>query len=104
MVLEQIIDKKLVRDHMSFVFVLGALYVLVAYGVGEFFFPGEAVSTVLLLTILLTPSLHHLIVIEEEIERKGSKNLWKNHKTIINCYLGAFLGLLLGFFIVTVSS
>jgi len=99
MVLEHLIDKKLVRNHMSFVFLLSALYVFVAYAVGEFFFPGQSVAIVLLVTILLTPSLHHLIVIAEAIQREGGKGFWRKHKTIINCYLGAFLGLLLGFFI-----
>lgn len=99
MVLEQIIDRRAVTKHAPFVFLLSLIYVFVAYAVQELFFPGQSVAAVLLVTILLVPSLHHLIVIEEEIERKGSSHFWKRHHTIIKCYIGAFLGLLAGFYI-----
>ncbi len=99
MVLEQFIDRKIVVQHSFFVFLLSALYVFVAYSVQQIFFPGQSLATVLLVTILLVPSLHHLIVIEEKIESTGSSHFWKRHRTIIKCYLGAFLGLLAGFLI-----
>ncbi len=99
MVLEQFLDRKIVTQHISFVFMLSAAYVFVAYAVQNLFFPEQSIATVLLVTILLVPSLHHLIVIEEKVERTGSKNFWKRHKTIIKVYLGAFLGLLAGFLI-----
>lgn len=99
MVLEQIIERRIVTKHLPFVFLLSLVYVFVAYAVQELFFPGQSVAAVLLVTILLVPSLHHLIVIEEEIERKGSTHFWRRHKTIIKCYSGAFLGLLTGFLI-----
>ena len=99
MVLEQLLDRKTVINHVFFGFVLSLLYVFIAYGVQELFFPGQTVATVLLLTILLLPSLHHLIVIEEKIEAKGSSQFWKRHRTIIKSYLGVFLGVLAGFMI-----
>lgn len=97
MVLEQFIDKKWVLSHFYFVFFLSSLFVFVAYLVSELFFPGESAATILLSAILLTPSLHHLIIIEEKIESLGSKEFWRKHKTIFKCYLGAFLGILAGF-------
>jgi len=99
MVLEQFLDRKIVLKHVSFVFILSALYVFVAYAVQSLFFPGQSLATVLLVTLILVPSLHHLIVIEEKIERTGSSHFWKRHSTIIKCYLGAFLGLLAGFMV-----
>lgn len=99
MVLEQFLDRKVVVQHTFFVFFLSAIYVFVAYAVQQIFFPGQSLATVLLVTILLVPSLHHLIVIEEKIESNGSSHFWKRHRTIIKCYLGAFLGLLAGFMV-----
>jgi uncharacterized membrane protein SpoIIM required for sporulation len=47
----------------------------------------------------LVPSIHHLIIIEEKIERTGGKQFWAKHKTIIKSHLGAFMGILVGFLI-----
>ncbi len=99
MVLEQFLDRKFVVQHTFFVFILSALYVFVAYAVEYLFFPNQGLAIVLLVTILLVPSLHHLVVIEEKLESKGASHFWKRHKTIIQCYVGAFLGLLVGFLI-----
>ncbi len=99
MVLEQFLDRRIVVRHVPFVFILSALYVFVAYAVQRLFYTGQSLATVLLVTILLVPSLHHLIVIEEKIERTGSSHFWRRHRTIIKCYVGAFLGLLAGFFV-----
>ncbi len=98
-VLEQFLDRKIVVKHAAFVFVLSAIYVFVAYAVQNFFFPGQSIATVLLVTILLVPSLHHLIILEEKVERAGSSHFWKRHRILIKCYSGAFLGLLAGFLI-----
>ncbi|MEM3154378.1 MAG: stage II sporulation protein M [Candidatus Woesearchaeota archaeon] len=98
MVLEQFLDRKIVVKHSLFVFVLSAIYVFIAYAVQQLFFPADqGLAVVLLVTILLVPSLHHLIIIEEKLESRGAGNFWKRHRTIIKCYLGAFLGLLAGF-------
>lgn len=97
MVLEQLLDKSLVTKHAPFSFILTFVYTLIAYGVQQAFFPGQSLAIALLLTILLVPSLHHLIIVEEKLERKGSSRFWKRHRTIIKSYLGAFLGLLAGF-------
>lgn len=99
MVLEQFLHKRTVRSHLSFLFVLSAFYVFIAYCVQQVFFPDQGLATVLLATILLVPSLHHLIIVEETIERSGSKHFLAKHKTVIRSYLGAFLGLLGGFLI-----
>ncbi len=104
MVLEQFLDRKLVMRHASFVFILSAIYVFIAYLVQSLFFPGQSVATVLLLTILLVPSLHHLIILEEKVERKGASHFWKRHRTIIKCYLGAFLGILAGFLVLGMAN
>ncbi len=99
MVLEQFLDRRIVLRHFSFVFLLGLVYVFVAYAVQVFFFPDQSLAAVLLLTILLLPSLHHVIIIEEKIESRGSSHFFRRHKTILKCYLGAFLGILAGFLI-----
>ncbi len=99
MVLEQLLDRRLVIRHFPFVFILSMVYVFVAYASTQIFFPGQSIATVLLLTVLIVPSLHHLIILEEKIERTGSSHFWKKHHTLIKCYTGAFLGLLAGFII-----
>ncbi|MBI4146716.1 stage II sporulation protein M [Candidatus Woesearchaeota archaeon] len=97
MVLEQFFHKRIVLRHFYFLFLLSALYVFIAFGVQEVFFPGQGLASVLLVTILLLPSLHHLIIVEETIERSGSRHFWSRHHTIVKCYLGGFFGLLAGF-------
>ncbi len=97
--LEQFLHKRIVRQHFPFLLLLSTFYVLVAYGVQQVFFPDQGLATVLLATIILVPSLHHLIIVEETIERSGSKQFIAKHKTVIRSYLGAFLGLLAGFLI-----
>jgi len=104
MVLEQLLDRKIVIRHFSFVFFLSAAYVFIAYASTQLFFPNQSIATVLLLTILLVPSLHHLIVMEEKIERTGSSHFWRRHHTLFKCYTGAFLGLLAGFIILGMVS
>jgi len=99
MVLEQFLDRRIVLRHFPFVFILGVVYVFVSYAVQQFVFPDQSLATTLLLTILLLPSLHHVIVIEEKIESRGSSHFLRRHKTILKCYLGAFLGILVGFLI-----
>lgn len=97
MVLEQFLDRNFVVRHTFFLFLLSILYVFIAYAVQEIFFPEQSIATVLLLTILLVPSLHHLTVAEEKLERAGASKFFKRHKTLFKCYFGAFLGILVGF-------
>jgi len=100
MVLEQFLDRKFVVQHTFFVFILSAVYVFISYAVQTLFFPADSgLAIVLLATILLVPSLHHLVVMEEKLESKGASYFWKRHRTIIQCYIGAFLGLLTGFLV-----
>lgn len=97
MVLEQFLDQKIVRNHFFFVLILSAAFVYVAYLVQSFFFPNSSVAIVLLLTILIVPSLHHIMTMEEKMERKVKKHFWRRHKTLFKVYSGAFLGILIGF-------
>lgn len=99
MVLEQLLGKRTVTRHVSFAFLLSLLYVFIGFTVQFIFFPEQSVTIVLLATLLLVPSLHHIAAVEEKIERTGSRHFFAKHKTIVKCYLGAFLGTLAGFFL-----
>lgn len=99
MVVEQFLDRKVVTKHFPFVFVISALNVFIAAVAQSVFFPGKSLGLILFVTLLLVPSLHHLMVLEEKLERRGTKNFFKKHSMLIKLYLGAFLGLLLGFLI-----
>lgn len=94
--LEQFLDRKLVTQHFSLLFILGMFYVFVAFIVQEIFFPADPVTLPILLALLLVPSLHVLISSEEELERTTS-NFWNRHRLILRCYGGAFAGILFGF-------
>ena len=105
MVLEQLLGKRAITRHAPYVFLLSILYVFIAFSVQYLFFPEQSVTMILLVTLLLAPSLHHLTNVEEKIERTGSKHFFSKHKTIIKCYFFAFLGTLAGFFILgTIAS
>ncbi len=101
MVVEQFLDRKIVSKHFLFVFVISAINVFVAYLAQAVFFPGKSLGLVLFVTLLLVPSLHHLMVLEEKIERTGTKDFFKKHRMLLKVYLGAFLGLLAGFLLLT---
>lgn len=101
MVLEQLLDRRIVLQHAPFAFALGLLYVFIAFLVQTFFFPQNGLSIVLLLIILILPSLHHLIVIEEKLERTGTSHFWHRHHTIIKSYIGVFFGILAGFLLLS---
>ncbi len=96
--LEQFLDRKIVTQHVSLIFILSTFYVFVAYIVQEIFFPADPVTLPILLALLLVPSLHALISNEEELER-ATENFWSRHGLILRCYGGAFAGILLGFLI-----
>ncbi|MEM4263288.1 MAG: stage II sporulation protein M [Candidatus Woesearchaeota archaeon] len=99
MVLEQFLENVHVKRHAYFVIFLSMIYVFIAYGVAYLFFK-ESMSLVAVftLTIILIPSLHHIISLEEQIERKnGLRHFFRNHATIFKVYSSAFLGILIGF-------
>lgn len=99
MVVEQFLDRKIVRKHFLFVFILSVINVFVAAAAQAVFFPNQSLGLILFVTLLLVPSVHHLLVIEEKAERKGTKHFFAKHKVLIKVYTAAFLGLLAGFMI-----
>lgn len=99
MVLEQFLESPYVKRHAFFVLFLSMIYVFIAYGAAYLFFEESmSLAAVFTLTILLIPSLQHIISLEEQIERKnGLKHFFRNHATIFKVYSAAFLGILIGF-------
>jgi len=98
MVFEQLLDTNRIKKHPFFILLLCFFYVLVAYGVAYLFFESlVSVVAVFTLTLLLVPSLHHIVSIEEDIERKeGVHHFLKNHKDFFRIYGFAFVGIVLG--------
>ena len=100
MVLEQILDTRCVKNSFLLVFILSFAYVFVGYLVANLFFPtAESVALIFTLTLLLLPSLNHIINSEEIIESKGCSHFFHNHKMIYSVYLAAFLGIFVGFLV-----
>src|SRR3989338_9297588 len=101
MVLEQILDSTRIKKHALFIFFLTFFFVFVGYIVSTFFFGNfVSISMLFTLTLLLSPSLAHIIDLEEEIERKeGIHHFFRNHRNIIQVYLFAFLGIFFGFLV-----
>ncbi len=99
MVLEQFLESPYVKRHAFFVLFLSMIYVFIAYGAAYLFFEESmSLAAVFTLTILLIPSLQHIISLEEQIERKnGLRHFFRNHATIFKVYFAAFLGILIGF-------
>ncbi|RMD57772.1 hypothetical protein D6825_03020 [Candidatus Woesearchaeota archaeon] len=98
--IEQFLDSKTVQKHFSFILAVSIANVFIAKAAQWVYFPTAPITLVLFVTILLLPSLHHLIVVEEKLERKGSANFLKKHKTVFYCYFGAFIGTLIGFAVI----
>lgn len=102
MVLEQLLDTNTVKQHSYLVLVLSFIYVFFAYIVAKLFFPeGESIALIFTLTLILLPSLNHIINSEEIIEKKGCNHFLKNHKVIFSVYLASFIGIFLGFLILS---
>ena len=100
MVLEQILDTNYVKNHFLLVFILSFIYVFVGYIVAHLFFPtSESIALIFTLTLLLLPSLNHIINSEEITESKGCSHFFHNHKMIYSVYLAAFLGIFVGFLV-----
>lgn len=99
MVLEQFLESPHVKRHAFFVLFLSMIYVFIAYGAAYLFFEESmSIVAVFTLTIILIPSLQHIISLEEQIERKnGLRHFFRNHATIFKVYSAAFLGILIGF-------
>ena len=97
--LEQILDSKEVKKHVLFTFLLGFFYVIVGYAVSAYFFQYNAsVAMLFAATLLLVPSMTHILNIEEKIESKeGMKNFLYNHRDIFQIYISLFLGIFFAF-------
>ncbi len=102
MVFEQLLESSRVKKHPFFIILLCFFYVLVAYGVAYIFFESMvSVVAIFTLTLLLVPSLHHLLCSEENIERKaGIHHFLRNHRDFFKVYGFSFLGVVLGLLVV----
>ena len=94
MVVEQFLEKKSVKQHAIFLFLLGFTYVIIGYFVGKYFFPDDlSVAVLFTVTLLLLPSIYVIINLEEKVEsRMGLKHFYNNHKDIFKIILFVFLG------------
>src|SRR3989344_6568423 len=103
MVLEQFLQTHRIKKHALFIFVLSFFYVLIGYVVSVIFFD-TAISIAILFTLslLLAPSLAHILSIEEKIERKYRlHHFFHNHKDVFKVYFFCFLGLFAGFLLIS---
>ena len=99
MVFEQFLEHDWVEKRLIYVFVLGFVYVFVGHFAAVLFF-GKNISVAMLFlaTLLLVPSLHKLLKIEEKRESKeGLRNFFRNHKDIFEVYLILSLGIFFGY-------
>ena len=102
MVLEHLVDNERVLRHPLFITVLTFLYVLVAYGMAYLLFPTqESLALVFLVTLMITPSLMHVMRLEEKIEsRYGLRHFFRTHQLALRVYGLSFIGLVAGFLVV----
>lgn len=103
MVLENLLGSRLIERRPFFSFFLGLIFTFIAFVFGAIFFR-EAISVAMLflVTLLLVPSLIKLISVEEKREREeGLKNFVKDHKDIFEIYIFSFLGVFVGFLLLS---
>ncbi len=102
MVLEHLVDNERVLRHPLFITVLTFLYVLVAYGMAYLLFPTqESLALVFLVTLMISPSLMHVMRLEEKIEsRYGLRHFFRTHQLALRVYGLSFIGLVAGFLVV----
>ncbi|MBD3362016.1 hypothetical protein GF358_04475 [Candidatus Woesearchaeota archaeon] len=98
MVFEQLLDTNRIKQNPFFILLLTFFYVLIAYGIAYLFFSSSvSVVAVFTLTLLLVPSLHHIVSVEEKTERKeGLKHFISNHRHFFKVFCFVFLGVILG--------
>ncbi len=103
MVLEHFLDSEKIKRHAFFIFVLSFLYVLLGFIVSFLFFGNTvSIATMFTLTLLLSPSLAHILGREEIIERSsGLTHFYRNHKDVFKVYFFCFLGLFAGFLVLS---
>lgn len=100
MVLEDIKSRYLEQRPFISLF-LGILYTFIGYSVAVFFFGNNlSVAMLFLTTLLLVPTLVHLLADEERCEREsGTASFIRNHLDIAEVYLFLFLGVFIGYLI-----
>src|SRR3989344_9606761 len=102
MVLEDIKSKYLEQRPFVALF-LGVLYTFIGYGVAVFFFGDNlSIAMLFLTTLLLVPTLVHLLDDEEKRESKhGAKLFFRDHADIAEAYLFLFLGIFFGYLLLS---
>jgi len=103
MVLENLLGSKLIERRPFFSFFLGLLFTFIGFIFAAVFFKEMiSVAMLFLVTLLLVPALIKLINIEEKRERKeGLKNFVKDHRDIFEIYIFSFLGVFVGFLLLS---
>jgi uncharacterized membrane protein SpoIIM required for sporulation len=100
MVLELMINPKNAENKPFHIFVIAAIYTVVAAGVSYFLFPTQAsVLTVAMITIIFTPFFQKMFVLEEKREDRAAAkndhhNLLARHQKSIKVYTAFFLGVI----------
>lgn len=100
--LEQILDTKQVLKRPFVAFILGFIYLIIAYFTAKLFF-GDYISIAMLFiaTLLIVPSFVYLIDDEEKKEsEEGTRHFIKEHKEIFEIYGFTFLGMFFGYLII----
>ncbi len=100
MVLEDALFK--IGRRKIYSFILGVLYVGIAYGTAKLFFPSQiSLAMIFFVTLLLVPSTARLITIEEKIERRnGMHRFFRDHYAIIEIFFFLFLGITVGYLLI----
>lgn len=100
MVLEDI-KAEFIERRPYVTFALGFAYTFIGYGISMYFF-GKAISIAMLFlaTLLLVPTLIHLLDDEERREREsGITSFFRNHRDIAEAYIFLFLGIFIGYLV-----
>ena len=100
MVLEDALIK--IGRRKIYSFILGILYVFIAYGTSKLFFPSQiSLAMIFFVTLLLVPSTARLITIEEKIERRnGMSRFFRDHYAIIEIFFFLFMGISIGYLLI----
>lgn len=103
MVFEHLVDNKKVLKHPVFIPFLTFGYTLLAFGISLLFFPDSAsLALIFTITLMLTPSLMHIMRITEKVEsRAGISHFLRTHTLAFEVYGLAFLGMFVGLVVVS---
>ncbi len=100
MVIEYLINPKLIEKKRLYAFVLGVMYSIMGILFAWLLFPADpSLVAVAFTSILILPAMRKLFSIEEQqdkhIKKFSVKLLWKNHNDILSVYLLLLLGVFL---------